>query len=178
VPLRSTAAKRYAEAVAGIAAAENSWERWRADLQTVASVLADPQVRVSLGSPTVSLERKQRALDSTFGDRIGPVTRSLLLVMLRRGRINLLPDVVAWFDEMADRARGVKRVTVTSAVPLDDADRRRLQTQIAGREPRGPVVLEELVDPEIIGGIVIREGDVIRDYSVRGRLESLRERLN
>ena len=180
MPGRASAAKRYAEAIAGIARQENSWERWHQDLSAVAGLLrGNDALRLSLESPRVRPERKIELLDAaiaTGGAQIAAQTANMLRVMARRGRLGLLADVQGWFDELSDRALGVRRYTVTSALPLTPDQRERLQQQLAASG--GQAVLTEQVDPSLLGGLILREGDIIRDYSVRTRLAALRERLN
>jgi F-type H+-transporting ATPase subunit delta len=177
MPGRTSAGKRYAEAVAGIARQDNSWEQWRRDLGAIGQVLGNPELRLTLESPRILPERKQRLLNESFGGRIAPATLNLLNVMAQRGRLGLLPDMLVWFDEIADRALGVRRYTVTTAAPLTDEQRAQLQQRLGGAAG-GQVILTEQVDPSIMGGMVLRHEDVIADYSVRSRLEALRERLN
>lgn len=177
---RTTAGKRYAQAIANLARQQQSWEQWRRDLNDISGLLARrPEVRLTLQAPRVSVERKLAVLTNALeqaGHTLRPETNQLFTVMARRGRLDLLTDVAEWFDELADRALGVKRVRVTSAVPLGDQQRQQLQRRLGGGQ--GQVLLDEHVDPSILGGLIIREEDVIRDYSVRARLESLRERLS
>ncbi len=176
MPARSGAAKRYAEALAGIAAQTGAWARWREQLHAAQEVLSEPTVRLTLASPRVELERKLALIDTALGEPAEPEVRNLLKVMVQRGRFDLLDQVIEWFDEYADRALGIRRFVVTSAVPLTDDQREQLRRRLAG--PGGQAVFTERVDPAILGGLVIQHEDVIRDYSVRARLESLRERLN
>ena len=176
MPGRTTAGKRYAEAIAAIARGDNSWERWRQDLAVIGEVMKDDQLRLTLESPRMSPERKGELLDQALGGRVAPATQNLLKVIGRRGRFALLPDVAAWFDDLADRALGVRRYTVTSAAPLTDDQRQRLQQQLGAGG--GQAVLTERTDPELLGGLVIRHEDIIRDYSVRTRLRTLRDRMN
>gem|GEM_PF-404178 len=176
MPARSGAAKRYAEALAGIARQTGAWARWREQLHAAQEVLSDPTVQLTLASPRVGLERKLGLIDTALGERAAPEVRNLLKVMVQRGRFDLLDQVIEWFDEYADRALGIRRFVVTSAVPLTDDQREQLRRRLAG--PGGQAVFAERVDPAILGGLVIQHEDVIRDYSVRARLESLRERLN
>lgn len=175
MPGRTTAGKRYAQAIAGLAQASNSWEQWRRDLSVIGEVLKQPQLRLTLEDPRVPFERKERLLDSVVGGQLAPMTSNFVKVMGRRGRLDLLSDAIVWFDELADRALGVQRYTITTATPLAEDHRQVLRQHLSGR---GEAVLTERVDPEILGGMVIRHEDVIRDYSVRARLQSLRERLN
>ncbi len=177
MPGRTTAGKRFAEAIAGIARQNGAWEQWRRDLGEIGSALANPEIRLTLESPRVAPERKQRLLADSFAGRLTPDTLNLLNVMAQRGRLALLPDVLVWFDEIADRATGVRRYTVTTAAPLSDDQRAQLQQRLVA-STGGQVILTERVDPSIMGGMVLRHEDVIADYSVRSRLEALRERLN
>ena len=180
MPGRTTAAKRYAEAVAAIARQDNSWEQWRKDFDVLRQMLANPQLRVVLQSPRVEPGQRREMLERAVGDRISANTLNLLKVMGRRGRLSLFEDLLVWFDEMADRAQGVRRYTVTSATPLTEAQRRRLRTELAvgSGSSDDQIMLTEQVDPSLIGGLILRHEDMIRDYSIKTRLESLRERLN
>ena len=151
MPLRSGAAKRFAEAVAGLARQDGSWDRWRRDLSTLAAAAADRRLVLSLESQRIAVARKRELIEGAFGEQVSPGARNLVLVLARRQRLGLLPDVLSWFDQLADRAQGVRRYTVTTAAPLTDEQRARLR---------------------------LRLGDIIQDYSVRARLEALRDRLN
>ena len=176
MPGRTTVAKRYAESVVAISRQENSWDQWRKDFDLLRDVLRDPKLRLLLESPRVEPGQRREVLDRAVGDRISPSTLNLLRVMGRRGRLGLFEDLLVWFDEMADRELGVRRYTVSSATPLSEEQRQRLRSQlsVAG----GQVILTEQVDPALIGGLVLRHEDLIRDYSIKTRLEALRERLN
>ena len=176
MPGRTTAAKRYAEAVAAIARQENSWEQWRNDFDVLRGALAEPKLRVLLTSPRVEAGQRRDLLEQAVGGRVSPNTLNLLKVMGRRGRLGLFEDLLLWFDEIADREQGVRRYQVTSATPLTDAQRERLRTQLGSGG--GQIILTEQVDPTLIGGLILRHEDMIRDYSIKTRLETLRERLN
>jgi len=182
MPGRTTAAKRYAEAIAALARQDGSWQRWRQDLSALGVALKDRLLQHTLESPSIPFEAKSALLDRTLGQRVAPQTANLLKVMGRRGRLSLLPDMVTWFDDIADRELGVRRYTVTSAAPLTDDQRDRFRQRLGASAGlpagTGQVILTEYVDPSLMGGLVVQQGDIIRDYSVRTRLESLRHRLN
>ncbi|MBI3974127.1 MAG: ATP synthase F1 subunit delta [Chloroflexi bacterium] len=176
MPRRTTAAKRFAEALAGLARPRNTWQRWREQLGVVDTAMHDPALRLSLDSPRLPMHSKQERLRGALRDAVDDEIRNLVLVMAQRGRLELLPDLITWFGDLADQALGIRHYTVTSAVPLTEQERRRLRAQLTGRD--GQVVIVERVDPAVLGGLVLQQGDVIHDYSLRGRLESLRARLN
>jgi F-type H+-transporting ATPase subunit delta len=186
MPLRSGAAKRYAEALAGLARQDGSWDVWRRDLAALVESAGDQRLVLTLESRRLAADRRRELVEGALGGRVSPGARNLVLVLARRQRLGLLPDVLSWFDQLADRAQGVRRVTVTTAQPLTDEQRARLRQRLAGgvlpaRVAPGDapqVQLAEEVDPALIGGLVVRQGDIIQDYSVRARLEALRDRLN
>ena len=173
---RSLAAKRYAEAVAAIASRAGTWDAWLGDLTQVSGAMADPVIRAILANPNQVVNVSHFIDSKAMADGLRPETIRLLHVMASRRTLGLLPDAVEWLHELADEARGVRRVEVTSATPLDNAQQLQVQAHIAGvgGDP-AKVALTLHVDPGIIGGLVIREGDQIRDRSVRARLETLRE---
>jgi F-type H+-transporting ATPase subunit delta len=175
---RSLAAKRYAEAVAAIASPTGTWDAWLRDLTQVADAMADPVIRAILANPGQSVNVSHFLDSPAVRDGLRPETIRLLHVMASRRALGLLPDAVEWLRELADRARGVRRIDVTSALPLDSSQQRQMQERLAGvgGDP-AKIALTLHVDPGIIGGLVIREGDHIRDRSVRARLETLRERM-
>ncbi|HEX2186335.1 MAG TPA: ATP synthase F1 subunit delta [Chloroflexota bacterium] len=179
MPPRSTAGKRYAEAIGGIARQDGSWDRWRRELAALLKAMEDRALFLTLESQRVGEGRKRELLDAAVGDAVGREVRNLVLVLSKRGRLALLPDILSWFEELADRAQGVRHATVTTAVPLSEEQRAVLRRRLGGGDGGdGQVVLTEEVDSAILGGLVVRRGDIIQDFSVRARLEALRERVN
>ncbi len=170
-----SAGKRYAQAAAQIARQAGSWARWRQDLAAIAEVFQDESLLAILQAPRVGLTRKLELVDSIFGGTLTAEAMNLVQLLIRRRRIGLVADVQRWFLELADVAEGIERYTITTAVPLTDdlrgAVRQRLERD--GRQ----VVMTEQVNPDIIGGLMIRHNDLIQDFSVRGQLEVLREQL-
>src|SRR5258708_7031718 len=132
MPRTNTAAKRYAEAIAGIAREAGTWEQWRQDLAAISKALEDPTLRLTLLSPRVSAERKQQMLDQAIQGNVSEQAHNLLLAMGRRGRFALLPDVAVWFDELANRSLGIRHFIVTSAAPLTDQERQQLTQRLKG----------------------------------------------
>lgn len=169
-------AKRYAEAVARIAREDATWSAWADELELIAGALARPPLRLILESPRTPLDRKLALVDQAIGTELRPATKNFLTLVLRRGHIALLDEIRVRFEAAAEAARGIERYGVTTAVPLDEAGRQHLRERL-GSSQFNTIILEERTDPEILGGMVIRRGDVVQDYSVRGRLRALRELL-
>lgn len=173
--LRSTA-RRYAEAALSLAQRDDSLGDWVAALETASARLSDAQVMRVLADPAVSFEDRRRVAEAILGDSVTGDPRNLVLLLVRRGRIELLPRVAAELRRMWEQREGIVRAVVTSAAPLSETETEAVRTRLA--EMTGDTVeIEHQVDPALLGGILVRMGDRLIDGSVRGRLERLRARL-
>ncbi|HWH23334.1 MAG TPA: F0F1 ATP synthase subunit delta [Candidatus Limnocylindria bacterium] len=172
----STSARRYAEAAFEIAERDGTVAQWLAGLTQVAQALADEEIVRGLLDPAVPFAARSDALTGALGGDSLPGLRNLLLLLLRRRRLEQLPQVAAEFRRLHNRREGIVEASAVSAAPLADEDvaelRRRLEVIAGGR-----VELTLEIDEKLIGGMTVRLGDRLIDGSVRGRLERLRNRL-
>lgn len=169
------AARRYAEAIFGLAQQDQSYDAWAADLDALGSLLDVPMAEKALTSPAVTSAQKLQFIKTEI-PTLHPAANNLVALLMHRGRFTLLPEIAAAYRELLNRARGIATAHVTTAVPLDDSTRDQLGQRLASYTGQ-QVQLETSVDPNIMGGVVARIGDTLIDGSVRGRLESLRRRL-
>ena len=173
---RATAARRYAEAAFEVGLRDGTVETWRQELDAAASVVDDQRVARLFGNPAIAEETRLELAESTFGTIVSRPVLNLIGLMLRRGRIDELPRVAAEFRRLDNERQGITPATATSAVPLSEDEVRaitaRLEEMTGGR-----VDLDLAVDPDLLGGLVVRVGDRMIDGSVRGRLERLRNQL-
>ena len=149
-------------------------EQWRDALVGVSAALSRETLRL-LASASVSLDARRRALKSATKDAPRGV-RALLSTLLERKRISELPDISRAFGDLLDARDGIEKAVITTATPLDAAAQQRLVDELersTGRRLRAAFA----VDPELIGGAVVRVGDHEIDGSLRARLTLLRERL-
>ncbi len=170
-------ATTYAEALYQAAAEQNAVDDVSADLSALADVLgADSDVARVLHSPKVDGRAKKSALAALAGSA-HPLTVNLLQVLVDRGRLEELPALARAFAERVAAAEGRLAVEVTSAIPLMDGLRAKVIERIREQTGKTPEITER-VDPEIIGGLVLRVGGVVTDASVRGRLDGLRRSIS
>jgi F-type H+-transporting ATPase subunit delta len=177
VPVTRSTARRYAEAAFEIATRDESMVAWLAALDTAAERLGRDEVVGLMTNPAVSAADRIGLLDRLLtGDVSGP-PRNLLALLVRRGRFDLLPDLIREFRRLHRRREGIVEATVTSAAPLDpaavDAIAARLVDMTGQR-----VELTLAVDAALLGGLQVRVGDRLIDASARGRLERLRATLS
>jgi F-type H+-transporting ATPase subunit delta len=176
MPRPTTAARRYAEAAFDIAVRDGAVEPWIEHLERAAALVSREEVANILGNPAVPFERRREGLERALGPGLPRPVLNLLLLLLRRRRIELLPRLAAEFRRLVNRRAGIVEATATSASTLRpdevEALRERLERITGGR-----VDLRLEVDPGLLGGVVVRVGDRLIDGSVRGRLERLRSQL-
>jgi F-type H+-transporting ATPase subunit delta len=150
-------------------------------VETLGSLLDDvlkefPEFAEVLGSPLISYEEKCNILDRAFGSRVPPMVLGFLKMLSRQGRLSSVAAVRRAAEALLDATQGRVRIELTTSIPLDDASfsrvAQRLSTRLGAR-----TVISRRVDPEIIGGAVIRVGDTVYDYSVAAQLELIRKRV-
>jgi len=171
-------ARRYARALFEIGDAKGALEAFGRELGALADTYAGaPELQQTLENPVFRLEQRRRVLE-TLLPRLAPSRelRNFALLLLERGRIGLLPAVGRAFAGMVDQKLGRVQATVTSAKPLD-ATTQAAVTRALEKRTGKKVVVATAVDPDLIGGLVARVGDLVFDGSLRTRLETLRNRV-
>jgi len=176
--LGGSVARRYAKALFEIGVADGSFERYGKELDDLAKVYDDaPDLRVALENPMVKVTEKQAVL-SRILPRVAPSPQMgrFANLLLERGRLGLLRGIARAYRQLADARAGQVRARVTSAKPLGEPELDRVRRALEARTGR-KVIIETAVDPELIGGVVARVGDLVLDGSVRARLGELRQKL-
>jgi F-type H+-transporting ATPase subunit delta len=136
-----------------------------------------PQVAALLQSPALAVAEKDRILTQALEGRAHPTVLRFLRVLNRHNRMGWLPAAVRKARASHERQQNRRAATVTSAVPLDDAQLDALRDRLAPLLGATPV-LRTRVDRALLGGLVVQAGDYVYDASVRTRtLEQLRRRL-
>ena len=138
-------------------------------------VAGSPQLAAAFSSPRIADDEKARVIDRIFGEEFQPVLVKFLKVMAGRGRLGYVDAVRNAAEDIYDDMMGRVLAVVTTAVPLDDALRSQISQRIAtvmNKEVR----LREAVDPDLIGGVVIRVGDTVFDNSVSDQLDKMAQR--
>jgi F-type H+-transporting ATPase subunit delta len=164
-------------AVLGIAERSGSLDDVEDQLFRFGRILeAESQLRLALEDPTAPIDRRLALLDRLVGDRVDPSTRQLLEQAVRAPRGRGLERAVTELVELAAARRERYVAYVTAPAPLTEQQERRLATALArvyGRQ----VSLQVTIDPELIGGVVVRVNDEVIDGSVASRLAAARQRM-
>jgi F-type H+-transporting ATPase subunit delta len=134
------------------------------------------RARRLLGTKTMPMSSRVELVVGAIGTSVSRPVLNLILLLLRRGRIEDLPRVAAEFRRLDNERKGITTATATTALPLKADEVQALTTRLE-QFTGGRVELDVKVDPSLLGGLVVRVGDRMIDGSVRGRLERLRTRL-
>jgi F-type H+-transporting ATPase subunit delta len=146
------------------------------DLAGFGRALAEqPALASVLFNPAFPERGKKTILQRLSADS-DPLVRNLLMVLVDKGRLPSLPDVIGEFDDRYQRAASALEVDLTTAVEIDDEQAAALERRLSEATGRS-VALARRVDPAIIGGVVLRVRDLLVDASLRGRLDTLRTTL-
>ncbi|MFH1687115.1 MAG: ATP synthase F1 subunit delta [bacterium] len=129
-----------------------------------------------LVAPHVLDEHKLALVRDVFSDRVDRLFVEFLIVLVRKHRIGYLKGIIDEFVRLVEADKGIARVTVITALSLIEAERQRLTSKLASRTGLS-IQLEEKVDPEIIGGMIVILHNEIIDGSIRHGLELIEERL-
>ena len=165
------------QAVLAIAERDDAIEDVEDELFRFARTLAaEPQLRDLLADEAQPVDGRLELLDTLVSSKVQPVTLQLLRQVVRLPRGRSLDSLVARLAELAADRRGRSVATVTAAAPLSAEQERRLTEDLSRIYGRSIDVQVEL-DPDLLGGLVIRVGDEVIDGSVAARLAEARQRL-
>jgi len=132
----------------------------------------DPRVQNLLGNPHVTPEQLAQLFIGIGGPAVGAHGANFVRTLAANRRLAYLPEITALFEVMKDAAQGVADVTVTSAAALDAAQEQKLSAALEKRLRR-KVRLQCAIDPQLLGGAIIRAGDLVIDGSLSTRLERI-----
>jgi F-type H+-transporting ATPase subunit delta len=175
--LNRKAARRYARALFQWAADNQQVETIQRELDEVRlQIETVPDLEEVLTHPLIPDADKGRLIRTAFEGRVSAPLLAFLMLLEQHRRMDLLPAVYEEFALQALDYHGVVQAEVVTSVPLPAEDRQRLESLLARRLGK-TVHLYPRVDPETIGGMLVRVGDTVVDGSIKTSLESLRERL-
>ena len=172
----ATLARPYANAVFSVAKQAGELDRWSRLLEFLATASADEQMKILLEAPDVAEEQKAFRLIDVCGEELNESAKKFVHVLASNKRLGLIEPVREQFEELRALEQQSLDVLVTSAYPLSDSEGQHLASALAKKFEK-EVHLTSEVDQSLIGGAVIRAGDMVIDGSVRGKLAKLQETI-
>jgi F-type H+-transporting ATPase subunit delta len=168
----STVARPYAQAVFKLAREQGDLKTWSSMLELAAVVTRDPTMLALIQSPRADAEQLASLFNDICGKGFNDQARNLVRLLAQNKRLTLLPVVAEQYELMRAEAEGVIEAELIAATPVDDAQQKKIIDALKSRLGR-EVSLTCSTDESLLGGAIIRAGDLVIDGSLRGRLEKL-----
>lgn len=171
-------ANRYAKALFSVAQEEDAFDEYSSVLNKLAETFqAVPEMEDALINPVYPVEVRAKVMEYFIGSmEMSPVMSNFLLLVVRKKRAAILPDIAEAFKDLVDGLRNICQGTVVSAMELNEGLRQKVQDTLEKLTGK-TVVLTTKVDPDIIGGIIAKVGDLVLDGSIKTQLTGLKESI-
>jgi F-type H+-transporting ATPase subunit delta len=173
---RITTARPYAKAIFALARKSNTLANTATGLRLAAEVVADPRVAPLLGSPHVTPAQLADLVTGIAGSSLDENGRNFINLLAQNRRLGFLPEIAALFEQMKAEVENAVDVEVTAAVPLTPDQESRYAAALQKKLGRS-VRLHTKVDGSLLGGAVLKAGDLVIDGSIKGRIERMATEL-
>ena len=167
-----TLARPYARAAFEFSRNAGTLYAWAEAINVAAAVSSEPAMRAILGDPAKTADQRVDALATVLGDALSKDVRGFLGIMATNGRLDLIDETASLFAELKAAQEASVDVLVTSAFAVSDEALNEISEAMTRHFERTVSITSE-TDSALLGGAVIRAGDVVIDGSVRGRLNKL-----
>jgi len=173
----ATIARPYARAVFEFARDAGALGAWSKSLSVAAGLVADPRVAELISNPKIAEDRIVEFFDALDATGVtGTHWCNFIRLVLENKRTEVLPEIAARFEELRAAYESELDVLVTSAVPMSESQLAKLAASLKARL-KSAVRITTAIDPGLLGGAVIRAGDLVIDGSIKGRLERMTSAL-
>lgn len=171
----STLARPYARAVFELARDKGAFDRWSKTLSVLSALSGDKSVQAMLASPKAAPAVRAEVLAELAdkaGQKLDQQGRNFVQLLAENRRLGLLPEIAADFERLRAEAENTLEVEIKAAMPVDAAEQKRIADALQQKLGR-KITLKYVQDKSLIGGAVIRAGDLVIDGSVREKLSRL-----
>lgn len=177
--MNTRAANRYAKALINLALEEKQEDLVQKDMQLISNTIAsNNELQMLLSSPIFKISDKKAALQGVFHSNNSALTNNLFSLLETNKRMPLLYAISKQYSVLYNQVKQTVKATVTTAFPIDTAMREKVLTKTAELVGNKKISLENKVDESIIGGFILRVGDVQIDASILNKLNKLKRELS
>ena len=169
---QTTIARPYAKAVFELACERGELAAWSGALELVSAAVVHAQMRDLLDDPRRTSVERAALLLRLFREEPGLLVRNFVRLLSENGRLDVLPDIALAYEALRAEAEGTVEVELRSVEPVSEESQARIVRALRARLGR-EVHMTNVVDETLIGGAVIRAGDLVIDGSLRARLDKL-----
>lgn len=172
-------AEPYAQALMALAQSHDLVDKFGEDAGALLQLLQDSEeFEQFLANPIVKTEDKKVVLQRVVGDQVHPYLKSFLSLLVDRRRISFLKSVLKQYQALLRELRQTVLAEVVSAVELSEEQKQSVRDRVVSMTGAQQVELDSIIDPDLIGGVIIKVGSQIVDASLKGQLRRISLRLN
>ncbi|MFP4158735.1 MAG: ATP synthase F1 subunit delta [Desulfobacterales bacterium] len=174
----SAIARRYAKALILVGRDDGRAENYREELQGFIDMLdAQPVLEQTVNNPLHDSEKREKILQAVLGQLdLSAVMKSYIALLFKKKRFDYIRHINEHYNKLADELKGIVRAELVSATELSPDSFEQIRQSLS-KMTGSDVVLESRKDPELIGGVVTKIGDLVLDGSIRTQLKNMRESL-
>ncbi|ERN41828.1 ATP synthase, F1 delta subunit [Rubidibacter lacunae KORDI 51-2] len=172
--LSAAVVEPYADALMALADARDLADRFGEDARTLLAALeASEDLRQLIANPTIAIDSKKRVLRTLASDRLDPLFANFLMLLADKNRLFFLDDICRQYLTLLRRRNQTVLAEVTAAIELAGSQRDTIRDRVKNITGARDVELEVKVDPDLLGGAIVRVGSQVLDASLRGQLRRL-----
>ncbi len=176
--LTSEVLEPYAQALMSLGQSNDLVDRFGEDMANILDTLnASEDLKTLVASPLAKADVKKAVLNQVFGDAIHPFTRNFLMLLVDRRRVMFLEGICQQYQKLLRKLKQAVLAEVTSTVELSDDQKNAIRSKVIAMTNANSVDIETKIDPELIGGVIIKVGSQVIDASLRGQLRRITLRL-
>jgi F-type H+-transporting ATPase subunit delta len=171
-------ARRYAKALLLISKEDGQTDAYRKELSGFADLMEQENaLNQAITNPLYDTKSRRNVLQAIL-DRLGisKTMKSFFLLLFDKGRIGFIGSINEFYQKLADELRGIARASLISATALSEDTVEKIQAALS-KKTKKKIILEVAQNPELIGGIVTKIGDLVWDGSIKTQLSNMRETL-
>jgi len=176
--MNTRAANRYAKALIELASQSNIEDVVQKDMANVFSTIqTSKELHDVLNSPIIKISDKKAVVEKIFDGKVNPLTNKLFALLSENKRMDLLHSISGQYNVLYNDKKGIVKAIVTSAVALDDELKAKVLTKAKELVGNKSINLETKIDESLVGGFILRVGDVQVDTSIATQLKKLKREL-
>lgn len=177
--LSTEIAEPYAQALMSVAQDKNLTEQFGQDIRDLLDLLKNSEdLRLFLGSPIIQETNKKAVLEKVIGDQTNPYLKRFLLLLIDKRRIVYLAEVCQQYLELMRKLTNTVLAEVSATTELTQEQRQSVSEKVKALTGAQAVEITTRVDPDLLGGVVIKVGSQVYDASLRGQLRRISLNLN
>jgi F-type H+-transporting ATPase subunit delta len=176
--IRSRVAKRYAKALLSLGLEDGKYQPYGKELAVFSGFLAaNKEFREVIANPTFAVEDRKRILNIILGKgSYSHIVKNFLNLLLDKKRIDAIQEISSFYESLIDEVAQIARVEVVTPRPLREDARQRLEKALEEMTSK-KIRMEISEDKSLLGGLVVKIGDLVLDGSIKAQLEGLKESL-